>query len=131
MGSTAPPPQLAPPVLIDWQVVLAGFRGDRQLVGDVVATVRIESPRLLDSAQVALAAGDFETLGRLAHTLKGSLRYFGPTEAYQAAVALEQAARTGPHESAPLLFAQAVRLARQLCEHLAECVERGLFRLIA
>ena len=41
----------------------------------------------------ALASGDFETLTRAAHTLKGSLRNFAAKEAHEAALALETAAR--------------------------------------
>ena len=49
-----------------------------------------ESPRLLATVRSAAAARDATQLRLSAHTLKGTLRYFGETSAYDAAQHLER-----------------------------------------
>ena len=62
---------------MDWNEVLKAARGDRKLLGTIVAAALDELPRLLAAIREAIAAGDATGLRLSAHTLKGSVQYFG------------------------------------------------------
>jgi HPt (histidine-containing phosphotransfer) domain-containing protein len=74
-----------------------------------------EAPRLMASIRAAIDAQDATRLRISAHTLKGALRYFGDTRAYQAAFYLENLAREGS-------FSTAAETLRQLDPAVAEVV---------
>ena len=67
--------------------------GDRQLLRTVVKAAAEEIPRLLETLDAAVAAGDASHTRHTAHTLHGSIRYFGAERAAQCALALETAGR--------------------------------------
>jgi two-component system, sensor histidine kinase and response regulator len=75
---------------VNWSEALDAVRGDRQLLATVVEAALEEIPRLLDELRQATANGDTTALRLSAHTLKGSLRYFGRMPAFEQALALEK-----------------------------------------
>ncbi|MFH1265658.1 MAG: response regulator [Planctomycetota bacterium] len=90
----------------DLDEALRAVKGDHDLLKIVVETVIEETPRLLAAIRQAIADGDPAALRLAAHTLKGSIRYFGQSAAYQQAYRLEEIGRDGPLEDAggPLLM---------------------------
>jgi CheY-like chemotaxis protein len=80
---------------VNWKRALDVVDGDRNLLGELVGVFAQETPRLLRGLEAALAAGDAPTVERLAHTLKGSVRPFEATTAFDLAHQVETAARHG------------------------------------
>ncbi|NQT16376.1 MAG: response regulator, partial [Planctomycetes bacterium] len=74
----------------DWPVALKAVRGNRDLLKTLVETVLAELPQMMAAVREAIARGDAAELNLAAHTLKGSIRYFGSTPAARHAAALEQ-----------------------------------------
>ncbi len=62
--------------VMDWSEVLKIAKGDRTLLGTIVAAAVAESPRLLTAIRDAIASGTPQALCLSAHTLKGSAQYF-------------------------------------------------------
>ncbi|MFH1267179.1 MAG: response regulator, partial [Planctomycetota bacterium] len=79
----------------DWPAALESFKGDRALLKTVVEASLEESPRLMAAIREAIDAGDATALRLAAHTLRGSLRYFGESAAYEQASRLEMMAEDG------------------------------------
>ena len=90
---------------VTWSEALKAVRGDRQLLDVVVETALEEAPRLIEAIHAAVAAGDPPALRLAAHTLKGSIRYFGQGPAYHLAGRLEQMGREGQWEGAAEILA--------------------------
>ncbi len=68
---------------------------DVAFVGDIVDTYLADAGAQLTGMDAALAAGDLDTLGRHAHTLKGNSRTVGATALAEIAAGLEAQARAG------------------------------------
>ena len=68
---------------------------DSDFVDDIVDTYLRDAPEQLAGMQASLAAGDIETLGRHAHTLKGNSLTVGATTLAAIARDLEERARAG------------------------------------
>jgi len=84
------PPQRSPAVAgLDWEEALRAVKGDRKLVRVIVDAALEEAPRLLRSIREAIDRSDADALRLTAHTLKGSIRYFGATRAFELAFQLE------------------------------------------
>ena len=66
-----------------------------QLPGAVLEEMLAECPRILAELNRAAAADDEVSMRRAAHTLRGSLQFFGLTEAIQLAEKIETLARAG------------------------------------
>ena len=75
--------------------MLARVGGDRELLRELLAIFRQESPRLLGLIRQSLRGGDAKGVEHAAHTLRGSVGSFGATTASQLALALEIAGRDG------------------------------------
>ena len=75
-----------------WEVALAQVEGREALLRELIGLFQQEGPRLLIDTEKACEAADLKELRIAAHTLKGSLRYFGPSEASRLAATVEQAA---------------------------------------
>jgi len=69
--------------------------GDARLLRELIVLYRAESPLLRRAVRKAAAGGNADALRRAAHALKGSLGTLGATRAFDAATALERAARSG------------------------------------
>ena len=74
---------------VDWERALAVVAGDRDLLREVVETYLEECPRMVEQMKLSLRERDSEGLQRAAHTLKGSMRYFGIDGLFECAQQLE------------------------------------------
>lgn len=83
-------PQASTDRVIDWNAALETCGGDRALLRDIVEAFLEEQPRRLAEIRRGIDQRDFELLNRAAHTVKGSMRYFGAKGVYDQALALEQ-----------------------------------------
>jgi len=68
---------------------------DRELGDELIRLFLDNCPKALADLQETLAQGDLDTLARLAHGVKGSIGVFGARACFEAALALEAAARAG------------------------------------
>ncbi len=75
--------------MIDWSAALKAVRGDDQLLETIVEIALGEIPDLLAEIHRAASAGDAQALRLAAHTLKGSVRYFGARHVLEPALRLE------------------------------------------
>jgi signal transduction histidine kinase/CheY-like chemotaxis protein/HPt (histidine-containing phosphotransfer) domain-containing protein len=78
---------------LDFDVILSGVAGDEDLLKDVIEVFIQRCPDQLDDVKAAAKKGDHEALSIAAHTLKGSLRQFGPGPAADAAFSIEKLGR--------------------------------------
>jgi HPt (histidine-containing phosphotransfer) domain-containing protein len=74
---------------LDKEGVLARFNGDAGLLREIVDVFLDVSPTLITELRAAASRRDLPVFKRTAHTLKGSLGYFGDSEALTRARALE------------------------------------------
>ena len=86
---------------VDWDAALKAVRGNQELLKTVVDVARQECPKLLESIRRAIGAGDADALKLAAHTLKGSVRYFGGGSAFELAFALETMGKEKRLDEAP------------------------------
>jgi signal transduction histidine kinase/DNA-binding response OmpR family regulator len=110
---------------LDWSQVLALVEGDRSLLRIVVDTTLQDTPQQLALMHQALADGNQESLRRAAHTVLGSLRYFGNSPAVQRAAEIEQLARDGRLEDAAQVIAALEIEIDQLMPRLREYLKRS------
>jgi two-component system sensor histidine kinase/response regulator len=73
----------------DCAALLDHLDGDVDLAREVVELFLEDCPRRLGAVREALARGDADALQFAAHSIKGSVLYFGATAAVAAAVQLE------------------------------------------
>ncbi len=105
----------------DYAAALA--RADAEIVAIIGEDVRGVVPDDMAQMRLAAAAGDAETLGRLAHTYKGLAGNFGAQPLISAAAALQAGCRSGSCDSGLL---QAVeRELNALCQALREKLKGG------
>jgi PAS domain S-box-containing protein len=109
-----PPAAPVEPDLVDWAEGLRALRGNKDLLLTVVHAALDEVPCLMAAIRDALAAGDAPALRLKAHTLKGSVRYFGEGPAYHEAFRIEELGRNGNLEEA----AKALRVLESAIERL-------------
>ncbi len=88
------PKEKQPPALIDWDIAMEAVHGNRDLMRELVEIYLQEGPKLLDELQRAVAQGDAPRVRIVAHTLKGSTRYFGDLEPARIALRLEEQGKT-------------------------------------
>ncbi|MFV1966030.1 MAG: response regulator [Pirellulaceae bacterium] len=96
---------------MDWSKAFEVVQGDQELLKEMIDAFLDEYPSRLASIRRSIESGDHETLRREAHTIKGSMRYFGAHRAFEQAFALERMAyeeRTGD------VSAQADRLSEEI-----------------
>ena len=74
---------------VDWPAALSAVNGDGELLRDVVEAFLDEAPQLLAQIDQAIEDEDAAELRRAAHTLKGSMRFFGCHLACEHAFRLE------------------------------------------
>jgi two-component system, sensor histidine kinase and response regulator len=92
--------------VLDWSVALSAVNGDRQLLREIILAFLEEGPRLIKEIRAAVAAGDADALRRAAHTLKGSMRYFGASRSFDRAYELETLAYRKQLDEAPTRAAE-------------------------
>jgi HPt (histidine-containing phosphotransfer) domain-containing protein len=91
---------------IDTSAIRANFAGEDELLTGLIDAFRGHAPQLLAEIEQGLESRDAALVQRAAHTLKGSTGIFGTTAAYDAALALEAAARSGALDRAAAAFEQ-------------------------
>ncbi len=111
IGSTAvaeQPFELAPPGrdVMDWNEVLKTAKGDHDVAEAIVTAAREEMPRLQVALRDATVAGDHMALRLAAHTLKGSVQYFGASRLFELARELELLGQEGDLDSAHVVLPQ-------------------------
>jgi CheY-like chemotaxis protein len=110
--------------VMDWSVALEAVAGDRELLKEIVAAFLEEYPGLLAEIRRTIDRGDAPGLRLAAHRLKGSMRYFAATRAFDHAYILETKGREGDlADTAPplaVLEQEINRLAPILTAFLAE-----------
>jgi PAS domain S-box-containing protein len=120
----APPAAGSSPAepIVDWATARKAVRGDARLLQTIVETALNEIPQLLAEIRRAAAAGDCRALRLAAHTLKGSIRYFGAQAVLEPALRLEVMGQNGHLEDAaevlPVLDLSAGRLMTALAERM-------------
>ena len=124
-ASSASEPERPEPPPLDAGTLLAGFGGNRKLLGEVIDMYVADTPRLLDEARRAIACHDAAALAASAHALKGSMGLFAQAGAYEAARRLESAARAGEWAGIGETFARLNVEAKILSEEL-EALSRSL-----
>jgi two-component system sensor histidine kinase/response regulator len=110
-----------PNEILDREMALARVDGDEGLLADLATLFCEESPKLLSAVRDAVAKSDAAALQRAAHSLKGSMSTFAARDATEAALRLEELARSGDladAESAYRLLAAQVDRLKQALESL-------------
>ena len=102
--------------------MLAQFHNDRTILQVVVDAAREELPQLVATIRQAIDCHDAGALRLSAHTLKGSLRYFGITPAFGFAMELEKIGQDGDLGPAADVFAKLEPAVSRLTEALAAFV---------
>ena len=82
-----------PNIVFDRDRACARLGGDRELLREMIAIFRAESPGLMAAIRKAATAGDAGRLRQAAHALKGSLGTLDAPRAFRAARHLEDVAR--------------------------------------
>gem|GEM_PF-3357098 len=77
--------------VFDEEQMLKVVMQDRALARDLLRTFLAKTPERLQSIHISLAAGDYVTAMRLAHSLKGSALYTGAVALQQVAADMEKA----------------------------------------
>ena len=101
------------------------MQGDRDLLKDMIDAFLDECPRMLDEIRSAILQGDRATLQRAAHTIKGSMRYFGAKEAFERAFELESRGRDGELAGAEQLLERLEREISRLQPELTDFSQTG------
>ena len=84
------PPQQPGKKVVNWQEALQNMQGNDSLLKTVVEAALEEIPRLTAAICQAIASSDAAALRLSAHTLKGSLRYFGQSRVCEELLRLEK-----------------------------------------
>jgi len=83
---------------------LERLEGDEELLVELATIFLQESPRQMKQIREALDRSDWEALARAAHTLKGSVGNFAAQSSVEAALNLENAAKSGNPVEAELAY---------------------------
>ncbi|QDU38568.1 Signal transduction histidine-protein kinase BarA [Maioricimonas rarisocia] len=107
---------------VDWDAARRRTAHDLALLNSVCEIFLPDSETLLRDIRSAASRGDFPMVRRTAHTLKGTLGYFGVPDAVAAAETIEQ---MGAHESLDDFPVEYERL-RELVDQVRSDVEQRL-----
>lgn len=100
---------------IDWSELKGLLSCGPEEMAAFVQLVNTETPRMMADIQAAFHARDYKLLRRAAHTLKGSVSYFGVPSLTQAALAVETEARA---ESIEAMTARMIDLEQEVARFL-------------
>jgi two-component system, sensor histidine kinase and response regulator len=87
--------------LFDYDGAMQRMGNDEALFREMIHILREDAPRRFGEIERGLAAGDLTTVQRAAHSLKGLVANFGGERAQQAALHVEQLAKTGDAAGLP------------------------------
>jgi two-component system sensor histidine kinase/response regulator len=110
---------------IDWSAALEAVGGNAELLRLAVDTALEECPRSLSEIRRAIDRGESATLRIAAHSLKGTLRHFGATRAFDAAYRLEVMARDRDLECAAEILTELADQMARLQTALVDFRETG------
>jgi len=115
-ASDAPPADFVPPETdaLDWSEALRTVKGDHALLRSVVEAFLEECPRLMRAMRTAVAEGKAAALRVAAHTLKGSMEYFGASRGFELAYRLEKMGQGDALEDAPAALSELEALISQI-----------------
>ncbi|MCB9938598.1 MAG: response regulator [Planctomycetaceae bacterium] len=113
------------PKHVDWAKALEIVQDDYELLADITNAFLEEFPKLIHELNAALAKHDNVTFQRAAHTLKGSLRYFGASVPFELAYKLECIGRDSRFEDAPELLTQMESLLAEIEPELQSLLDTG------
>ncbi|MDX1946446.1 MAG: response regulator [Pirellulaceae bacterium] len=122
-AETPDQPVAAADDVLDWAAALKICNGDEALLRDLVEAFLEEHPRRIDEIQRAIDTRDFELLNRSAHTIKGSMRYFGAQGVFDRAFGLEQLGATKSLDGAEEIFGLLKQELSRLTPHLVDFVQ--------
>jgi two-component system sensor histidine kinase/response regulator len=108
--------------IIDWDAALKICAGDHGLLRDIAEAFLEEHPRRIDELRRAIDTADWELLHRAAHTIKGSMRYFGAHAVFDRAFGLEQLAASKSLDGAEEIFGLLKQELAKLAPHLINYV---------
>jgi PAS domain S-box-containing protein len=80
---------------LDLRVAVEAVQGDQSLLKELIQAFLDEYPGLIEDIRGAIDRRDSASLRLFAHRLKGSMRYFGATRAFDQAYILEELGRDG------------------------------------
>jgi CheY-like chemotaxis protein/HPt (histidine-containing phosphotransfer) domain-containing protein len=109
--------------VIDWNAALRICAGDRELLREIAEAFLEEQPRRIDEIRRAIDTADWELLHRAAHTIKGSMRYFGADAVFDRAFGLEQLAASRSLEGSEEIFSLLKQELAKLVPHLINYVQ--------
>lgn len=104
----------APPPVFDPQSALANLGGDMELFRDIVSVFVEEYQRLLARIREGIASGNAVEVREGAHSLKGAIGNFGPSDARDLAEELELRGRTAKLDGADGIATELERAVREL-----------------
>jgi PAS domain S-box-containing protein len=104
--------------VVDWDEAIHSVRGDRDLLLSVIEAFLREAPQLTDAIRRAVLERDSTALRHGAHTLKGSLRYFGQGRAWELSLQLEIMGKEGTLRGAEEASRRLQVEIEQLASHL-------------
>jgi signal transduction histidine kinase/DNA-binding response OmpR family regulator len=104
---------------LDWAAAFASTEGDRNVLRVLVETVLQECPPRMAAIRQAVADGDARALKLAAHTLKGAVRYFGPSKTFDFSLQLEQMADDGKLEGAQRVLDELEQQVKHFCQTLS------------
>ena len=114
--------------LMDKDMLLKAFDGDREFLTDVVKVFLSDYPNLLENIRLASAENNSDALMRAAHSLKGMLKNFQADSAAEVAFELEQKGKQadfdGVTEAIEKLAGQVVELDRALQNLIADIADK-------
>jgi two-component system, sensor histidine kinase and response regulator len=113
---------------IDW-AVLNGLRefqaeGEPDLIQELVALFKSETPSQIEAIRAAIATGDAERLRKAAHSLKGSSANLGVRLVSALGAELERTGRSGTVEGADAMLVQLEHEYERACRAL-DAGQRG------
>jgi PAS domain S-box-containing protein len=109
---------------IDEETLLADFGHNRKVLIEVIGVFLTDAPTYLDRIRAAAGALDNGAIAAAAHALKGSAGLFSKGAAFEAARALEQAARKGDSRTSDAHLHDIDSAVKQLCLDLETLRQR-------
>ena len=107
---------------LDRAAILDRVEGDEELLREIVQLFIEDCPRLMKQMHESVQANNAAGLRMAAHTLKGSLSYFGPSQACALALEMEILGRDGNVAQARPTYEALVAKLEQLQPALADLI---------
>jgi CheY-like chemotaxis protein len=124
LARRVPAPASEPRDELDEGALLAGVRGDRALLLELIALFREDASGMLADMEQAISREDVRALATSAHAFVGSLGNFVNEGAYETARELERLARAGQLQDCVPVFTTLVDQTRRLELQLSAFADR-------